>query len=298
MGAVVGLLPITGIPLPLVPSAARPCASRWPGSAWSVPSPLGTRRRPRRSRRPHAARAAARGGRWPPVRSRTLTGPRPARVRPPVRAHRAPAVGRAGRPHPDAGEARPARRSVHGRRRPRAGHVEPALAAGRRAGCAGLGRVPWTALGTAQGLEARLVPARRLTGLAEIPRVPACSSTHLDLAPAARPARRCRRAYPVAPGHRPRRRGRRLRRLRGAAPYLPPAPQGRPSWSTRPTPAPASRTASARGSPRTSRRPSRKRTGPRRGARHPLRTAVSRLDRAAVRDEARFFGLSEGPCSS
>jgi hypothetical protein len=236
MGAVVGLLPITGIPLPLVSfgGSALLVTLVAIGMLLSFARLEPGRRAALAAPRRCAAGCAARARRSAP-------GPPSARAP-------APRTSAAPRASPGAPAARPGGASAAvrraGRRRHRRATSSPALALAD----ALLRRDPptvVTALGTATGLEARLVPARGYA-LAEIPRVPAAAPPDRRPAPCAGSRRRCRAADAGASGPwRPT-----WSSASAATSRCPPTwPRGDaapPSWCTRPTPAPAWPTASAR----------------------------------------------------
>ena len=276
IGAVIGLLPVIGVPLPLVSSGGSSlvttlfalgccCPSRDPSRGVPTPCP----RAPRPS-----------GGHSPCC--------------PPSLAPAGPARDRGWTP------VRPARRWWHGR------HVSPLLAL---ADC--LRRrdpeVRLTALGTTEGLEARLVPERGYP-LLVVPKVPFPRRPSGDLFRLPGNLRRAVRAAEDAldgPGRRwssaSAATSRRLRTSRRGA-------GARPWSSTSRTPAPDSRTGSARGSRLPSASPSRGRgcrTPPSRGCRCGARsrawtgrpTGPRRASTSAHRRSygARHRGVARGP---
>ena len=344
MGYVVGLLPVTGVQLPLIsaggtslvltlfivgllarfarsePAAIEASATHPRGRLARIFLPVPAvavdpvRPRHRPENRP-PARSVVGGGRTvvrsppgAPVPARGRSARR-RRAAPPAARERParPSAGQAPRPPPAGSRRRRARPAARGRGDPTSsrplsvvlagggtgGHIEPMLALADALRRRGDVDVRITCLGTARGMETRLVPARGLRPAAD-PAGAAAAQAH------ARPAPRARSGAPLR-GRDPGRCSTRWARTSSSAsaatwrcrPTWPPAGHGYRSSCTSRTRCPASPTAWGRGSP-----PASAVTVPGTPLRHgehvgmPLRTAISTLDRAARRAEARAeFGL-------
>ena len=210
IGYVVGLLPVTGLPLPLISSGGTSLVV-----TMFVFGMLANAARARAARRSPRCATTGRAGcaRLPAAaRRRSPTARSPARRRPgcPVSRRVAADDGRVNVVVAGGGSA---------------GHIEPALGAGRRRAAARPGRAASPRLGTERGLDTTLIPARGYP-LELIPPVPLPRKPSADLLRLPGRVRARRRPGPGGAGRGRRRRRRRVRRLRRAA-RLPRRPRPR-----------------------------------------------------------------------